>query len=467
MSSESNAYKYLILYLLPERLIRQNKMLLLQWENIKTLIPCLLESLYKGDVEVKLSELDKVFTGIIKLRERLDGNVLGKVASLWYYLTRVFHQSIGPRVGNFVEELISYWIEQEGNYKVVGRNVTLKEAFEKLGISGIENRSKIDFVLESDSEGTSGKRLALIEVRMSEHTGGRTAQESLLDKIVYTLNILEEQKIPLREKLLNKGIQEVALSIAILFSEHHELLNEKNFNKGRLDSLINYIMDKRHVWGAVKGLSDHGYKFCDGSPIAAEKIRRELSNPKSRKICIQDSRASLRVWLKILFGDEFFKEYVGSSLNKLLTDYASLIADDIWLFYTVTINELKVAAELGQTHVRRIYEDLLKNPKMFERFINEIYNNANLSSSLDNYVDSFNQWIEECANSVIRTYKERNEELRLLETNDVVAGFEYLKQLCICALAEYFTLNYKGDREFKTCLWKVGEDKGRKRRSSL
>jgi hypothetical protein len=181
MSSESNAYKYLILYLLPEKLIRQNKMLLLQWENIKTLIPCLLESLYKGDVEVKLSELDKVFTGIIKLRERLDRNVLGKVASLWYYLTRVFHQSIGPRVGNFVEELISYWIEQKGNYKVVGRNVTLKEAFEKLGIRGVESGSKIDFVLESDSKSTSGKRLALIEVRMSEHTGGRTAQQSLLD----------------------------------------------------------------------------------------------------------------------------------------------------------------------------------------------------------------------------------------------------------------------------------------------
>jgi len=142
MSSESNAYKYLILYLLPERLIRQNRMLLLQWENTKTLIPCLLESLYKGDVEVKLSELDKVFTGIIKLRERLDGNVLGKVASLWYYLTRVFHQSIGPRVGNFVEELISYWIEQNGNYKVVGRNVTLKEAFEKLGIRGLRAEAK-------------------------------------------------------------------------------------------------------------------------------------------------------------------------------------------------------------------------------------------------------------------------------------------------------------------------------------
>jgi hypothetical protein len=34
-----------------------------------------------GGVEVKLHGLDKVFTGIIKLRERLNRNVLGKVAS--------------------------------------------------------------------------------------------------------------------------------------------------------------------------------------------------------------------------------------------------------------------------------------------------------------------------------------------------------------------------------------------------
>jgi hypothetical protein len=71
-----------------------------------------------GGVEVKLHGLDKVFTGIIKLRERLNRNVLGKVASLWYYLTRIFHQSIGPRVGNFVEELISYWIEQGDIYNL-------------------------------------------------------------------------------------------------------------------------------------------------------------------------------------------------------------------------------------------------------------------------------------------------------------------------------------------------------------
>jgi hypothetical protein len=55
-----------ILYFMPERLIKRNKILELQWSNVKTLIPCLLKSLYMGSIEVRLHELDKVFTGIVK-----------------------------------------------------------------------------------------------------------------------------------------------------------------------------------------------------------------------------------------------------------------------------------------------------------------------------------------------------------------------------------------------------------------
>jgi hypothetical protein len=348
-----------------------------------------------------------------------------------------------------MEELINYWIKEGGIYEVIGRNITLGSFFNYLNISGVESKSRVDFILRS----ISGRRVALIEVRMSEHTGGRTAQQSLLDKIDTVLRLLEDPKLMLREKLLHRSVREVDLSIAILFSEDHELLSKDNFNRGRLTSLINYIMDERHVWGVVKDLSmNKGYKFCDGSPITREEIKSELSNPMCRKTCIQDSGSNLKIWLKILFGDEFFKEYIGSSLGELLAVHGDIIADDMWLFYTMAINELKIAAQFGQTYVRRIY-DVLSSSNAFKDFVNKIYNNTNLS--LDEYVHRFNQWIERCANSVIRIYKERNEDLRLLETNDVVASFEYLKQLCICALALYFILNYKGDREFKTCSWKV------------
>jgi hypothetical protein len=450
---ESTTFDYLILYLMPERLIQTNEILRLQWENIKTLIPCFLKSLYTGSIEIKLHELDKIFTGVTKLETCPKGNVLGKVASLWYYLTRIFHQSIGPRVGNFAEELITYWIRSGGLYEIIGRNISLKDALTKLVGINVEKKSKVDFFLKSKK----GDRIALIEVRMSEHTGGRTAQQSLLDKIDSFLRLLEDQKVGLRAKLSNRGVREVDLSIAILFSEEsHELLTIENYNKGRLKSLVEYIMDDRHVWGAFqKLLNEHRYTFCDSSPLTTSaviknEIMERLLDPSCRNVCIQDSGSNIRIWLKILFGDEFFKEYAGSSLNDLLRKHGNIIADDIWLFYAVTINELKIATQLGKTFVRKIYEDL-SNSNVFKQFVTEVYDNIKLS--INEYVQHLNQWIESCANIVIRSYKEKGEELRLLETNDLVANFEYLKQLCICALAEHLTITRKDGRGFEGCSW--------------
>jgi len=453
-------YDYLVLYLLPKRLIHSNKMLELQWRNIETLIPCLLESLYAGKVNVKLHELDKIFTGIAKLSGQLNGNILGKAASLWYYLTRIFHQSVGPRIGNFAEELIEYWINANGNYTVMGRNIELRGALAALGILNLSKvakkkkseeerklKGKADFVLKSNS----GGRVALIELRMSEHTGGRTAQQSLLDKIDYVLNSLEDPEFDLKRKLVNQGIKEVDFSIAILFNEEHELLNINNFNKGRLSSLVGYIMDEKHIWGVVNHLAkNYGYKFCNGDQISKKAFENKLQSPTDRRVCIEDNRSNIKIWLKILFGDEFFQEYTGSTLADLLAKHAGMIADDIWLFYAVTINELKIAVEFGETHVKKIYDTLL-DTGAFGNFISTVYRNNNLS--LNEYIHRFNQWIENCAHTIVRKYREMGCELRLLETNDLIASFEYLKQLCICALGEYFARNCIDGRGFEKCSW--------------
>jgi len=454
----TSKYDYLVLYLLPKRLIHSNKMLELQWRNIETLIPCFLESLYTGKVDVKLHELDKVFTGITKLGRQLDSNILGKVASLWYYLTKIFHQSVGPRIGNFAEELIVYWINAKGNYTVMGRNIELGKALAALGILDLSKitknseeerklKGKVDFVLKSNS----GGHVALVELRMSEHTGGRTAQQSLLDKTDYVLKLLEDPEFNLKRRLVNQGIREVDFSIAILFNEEHELLDINNFNKGRLSSLVKFIMDERHVWGVVKDLAkNYGYKFCNGDLISKEVFEKKLLSPTDRRVCIEDDSLNIKIWLKMLFGDEFFQEYTGSTLAGLLADHAGMIADDIWLFYAVTINELKIAVEFGETHVKKIYDTLL-NTSAFRDFISTIYENNNLS--LNEYIHRFNQWIEYCAHIIVRKYGERGSELRLLETNDLIAGFEYLKQLCICALGEYFAMNRIDGRGFEKCSW--------------
>jgi hypothetical protein len=430
---------------MPERLIKRSKILELQWNNIKTLIPCLLKSLYTGSIEVRLHELDKVFTGIVKIKDVPESNILGKVASLWYYLTRVFHQSMGPRLGGFAEELITYLVGSGGKYKVIGRNMTLGKALRELVNVGVERRNMIDFIFRGNDS------LALVELRMSEHTGGRTGQQSLLDKIDYILGVLEDERVRLRQRLIDKGIRELSLSIVILFSESHELLTKENVDRGRLTSLISYIMDERHVGGSLKKLSEgNRYRMCDGATITFERVKRELFDIDNRKVCIKESSSDFRVWLKILLGDEFFNEYARSNLSDILARHSDIIADDIWLFYTLLINELKVARQFGYTHVRRVYEDL-KLSNIFGYFYNNVYNNTELP--LESYIQQLNRWIEGCANTVIKVYREKGQQLRLLETNDLIANFEYLKQVCICVLALHLTLIRERNLEFRECRW--------------
>ena len=444
-STPSRSYNYVILYLMPERLIERSKILELQWNNIKTLIPCLLKSLYTGSIELRLHELDKVFTGIVKIKDVPESNILGKVASLWYYLTRVFHQSMGPRLGGFAEELITYLVGSGGKYKVIGRNMTLGKALRELVNVGVERRNMIDFIFRGNDS------LALVELRMSEHTGGRTGQQSLLDKIDYILGVLEEERVRLRQRLIDKGIRELSLSIVILFSESHEILTKENVDRGRLTSLISYIMDERHVGGSLKKLSEgNRYRMCDGATITFERVKRELFDIDNRKVCIKESSSDFRVWLKILLGDEFFNEYARSNLSDILARHGDIIADDIWLFYTLLINELKVARQFGYTHVRRVYEDL-KLSNIFGYFYNNVYNNTELP--LESYIQQLNRWIEGCANTVIKVYREKGQQLRLLETNDLIANFEYLKQVCICVLALHLTLIRERNLEFRECRW--------------
>jgi len=456
LTTNRDAYEYVILYITPEDLIRSNDLLRLQWENLKTLVPCFLKCLYTGSIDVRIHDFDRIFTGIINLNRRnIQSNVLGKVASLWYYLTKVFHQSIGPREGNFAEELIANWIESSGVFSEVYRNITLGRVLKDIVGVNVESKSKIDFVLRSRDGGI----IAFIELRMSEHTGGRTAQESLLDKMVKVLELLEHPRQKLREKLVRGGTTQLDLSIAILFSEQHELLTVKNYSKGRLSSLVSYIMEDRHVWGMIKKLlEEHGYRLCKETScsknvdISAMRntIKNALLNENARKVCIESSDSKFKIWINILFGDEFFRRYAGLSLNELLVKYKQIIADDIWLFYTLTINELKIAQQFGQTNVRKVYE-VLEESNFIERFSREVYKNTKIS--LRDYIAKLNEYVEKCASAVLEQFSKRGEELRLLETNDAVASYEYLKQVCIGALSTAIHIKEKSDPEFRLCNW--------------
>ncbi|MEM3489424.1 MAG: hypothetical protein QXO75_07215, partial [Nitrososphaerota archaeon] len=162
---------YLLVYLMPSNLLETSKLLKLQYEGIKTIMPCILKGLYEGGLEPKLHIFDEVFTGLFKnIRNSTDRSLLRKVSMEWYYFTKTFHQSMGPRIGNFIEELIVHWFERP--QRSIRRNTEISEYVSR---KGEESRKKIDFILEDP------QRLTFMELRTSEHTGGRTAQGSLLD----------------------------------------------------------------------------------------------------------------------------------------------------------------------------------------------------------------------------------------------------------------------------------------------
>ncbi|MEM1830972.1 MAG: hypothetical protein QW794_06695 [Thermosphaera sp.] len=440
-----------ILYLTPVNLFKDNHLLMQQWSSLETLIPCFLKSLYEGRVEVKLHEFDKIFSGLRNVENPVETDVLAKTASLWYYFTRITHQSIGPRVGKFAEELIRYWIVSSGLYESVERDVSLSYVLKKYFSLSTNHKNKLDFFVKGRD------RALFIELRMSEHTGGRTGQESLMDKFNKILELVASGQLV--EQSLTKGLRSIELFIAMLFNENQELINPhaKNYNVGRLNSLINYIMEDNHVWGKVSMIRD---KFVLSNNIGLSKDFFENDLKTSREVCLKHREKDFKICLKILLGDEFFKEVLGMCLQDLIKRHGGVIADDLWIMYTLALNELKIANIFKTTSPRRLYE-VSKNESELREILEEfrkLYlscSKANLSStcSLNEYALRINTLVNEMASRALRVFSRRREELRLLESNDMSVSYIYLRYVCTSVIALYLTIDVMKDHSFSKCRW--------------
>lgn len=444
--SQENTRINTILYLTPEEYFKDNILLKLQWESIESLIPCFLKALYYGDIIVNLHEFDRIFTGLINTAN-IDGNdVLAKTVSLWYYFTKVTHQSIGPRIGGFAEKVITEWVKQGSLCEVIGTNIALNEALKKVFEIDSNWRNKIDFVFKC------GDSVAFVELRMSEHTGGRTGQESLMDKFNNILDLLIQG--PLYDKAESKGIRSIRISIAILFNEQHELIKGSNYNVGRLNSLIDYIMKPDHIWGRIKKLKELGYRRCNEGDISSTSIENDLKI--NRRTCIEKDGFEIR--LEILLGNEFFKTFMGYDLEYLIKRHNDIIADDVWIMYSLVINELKIAKEFGKTNVRKIYETLINNnlklKELVEKF-KDMYESKQKTYTIRDYEKKLNNLVDDCVSMILNIYNKEGMELRLLESNDLVQNYRYLRYICIAVLALYHTLNILHDKEFSRCRWET------------
>lgn len=436
---------YRILYLLPDRLLTKNKLLELQKEYSKTYIkdlvlPSLCDPARMDKLKDLLNDFEKVFSGLINTFNSSQHDVLGRVAAIWYAFTKTSHASLGPRVGNFTEQLIRYWIKKHRENVDVYVNTVLTRYFiERFRVPLRRGRRKVDFIIEDRNT----KTLSLVELRESEHTGGRTGQESLMDKLTQVLGWLEEPNIKLREILMRNNYHRLELAIAILFAEKdHRLLSQENYNEGRFTSLRDYILDNRHIGGKLKELvNNHGYEISLDECRSFTRLRYtnntreqvDQSLKEYRRICLRKN--DFEIELSILWGDEFFNKYIGKSFYELLSEAENEVADDIWLFFTVALNEAKILKEFGSSNLEKIFKFLIENKDLLNTF-NQLYNNQNITTVME-YFDRLNELLDKIAKLFIQYAENNNIEIRLLETNDFLKQYIYLKQLCIVALALY------------------------------
>lgn len=314
-----------------------------------------------------------------------------------YISNRFFIASSGPRFGSIYEDLIKSFLENFGYQVDVRVNIFNYALFRDYHQKSVLNNKKvIDFIARK------GNKLYLIEQRTSEHTGGRTGQESLLDKFKVFLDwIIGKSTDP----LINKGIREIYLVIFISYSEKHEILTEQNVSKGRINSLIAYIVE--NLGDYFTRLVSKGFKTTCTDLTSCLKQSRRL-------IFYTDQ---IKIEFRIMLGEEFYEEILGEKYSSLKDKIIKEeLGDDLWVIYSILPYELRMYYEEGFMWSNRIYEMLISR---YEYIIT--------SASTEDDI------INKLASKIIEDYKD----LRLLETNDLSKQYEYLKTLCAASLILY------------------------------
>jgi hypothetical protein len=314
-----------------------------------------------------------------------------------YISNRFFIASSGPRFGSIYEDLIKSFLENFGYQVDVRVNIfnyaLFRDYYQK---SILNNKKVIDFIARKDN------KLYLIEQRTSEHTGGRTGQESLLDKFKVFLDWIIGKSA---DALINKGIREIYLVIFISYSEKHEILTEQNVNKGRINSLIAYVVENLSDY--FTRLVSKGFKTTCTDLISCLKQFRRL-------IFYTDQ---IKIEFRIMLGEEFYEEILGEKYSSLKDKIIKEeLGDDLWVIYSILPYELRMYYEEGFMWSNRIYEMLISR---YEYIIT--------SASTEDDI------INKLASKIIEDYKD----LRLLETNDLSKQYEYLKTLCAASLILY------------------------------
>ncbi|MEM4592943.1 MAG: hypothetical protein QW196_06040 [Sulfolobales archaeon] len=136
--------------------------------------------------------------------------------------------------------------------------------------------------------------------------------------------------------------------------------------------------------------------------------------------------------LKILLGDDFSRYVLGAGFHELVAKHRGFIADDLWVMYTLTLNELKIASMFGRTNPRMVYE-ASKNVAEINSVFNDFQRlyrecSSTLSSnpcSLEDYMRRLNEVVDKLAQTVLSAFSRIGRSLRLLESNDVTMAYVF------------------------------------------
>lgn len=415
--------KLLILGLIPKSIREGTATLGLFWKYIRSMYRDFLPIIENGDVQFGMNKIEKLFMGLLH-PDNLERDFLFDYSERLLILTRFFTSSVGPRKGDFFEELIGNWLSSSGY--LVYKNAVLRDTLKKelhprtwkedwdktLG------DSKLDFFLKKD------RILSLVELRTSEDTGGKTSQQSLLDKFNGFLTLVKDESFS--SLLKDASIEMVKLVIETVFSER-----DKNIvtvpNQGRLRSLVNYITKEEHLYGKIRNLLGE---------LSQDEFEQNLINKREFKFAYFDLDFSVR----LMYGNEFFKEYLGKDLEELLD--TEEIPDDVWLLYTMAVNELLrfKLSDNGKTLTKQIFDILINRAfdevkELFEQFEKA---DQQCNSASPNYLDCFVNLLDNLTNQIrqliLNLIEKNNIKLQILPTEDFQKSYRYLKYISYCIL---------------------------------
>lgn len=262
------------------------------------------------------------------------------------------------------------------------------EIHKRFGIKSLRKKY-IDFVFER------GDRIYLVEQRTSEHTGGRTGQESLLDKFREIMDELASNPQSF------SGFREINMRISILFNENHQVINRQNMTKGRMTSLISYVTEPDNL-KRFSNLAKIYRSNCDD-------VERCLAQGNIVKFEGSSRTITFGIWI----GEEMFSELINTGgASVLREDLSEKLGDDLWIMYTLLPYEMRNYYSLGFTWVRKVYDDVVSH------------------YSIPRGIDDENSIIRELREMVVKRY----DCLPLLETNDLKAQIEYLENIIAASL---------------------------------